>query len=125
LSGIIALIGVMNFINIMITSVCARRKELAMLQAVGMTGRQLKKMLIMEGMTYVGASIIIGLIVSIGTNGIVKNIAENMFYFISYKGTPIPIICIMPIFVVIGILVPVIAYRQVTKKSVVERLRQE
>ena len=125
LSGVIALIGVMNFINIMITSVCARRKELAMLQAVGMTGRQLKKMLIMEGMTYVGASIIIGLIVSIGTNGIVKNIAENMFYFISYKGTPIPIICIMPIFVVIGILVPVIAYRQVTKKSVVERLRQE
>ncbi len=125
LSGVIALIGVVNFINVMITSVYARNKELAMLQAVGMTGKQLKKMLITEGMTYVGSAIAIGLVLSICTGGSIKNAVRNMFYFIVYKNTVLPILCITPIFVIIGILVPIAAYHVVTKKSVVERLRQE
>ena len=40
LSFILGLIGILNFINTMITSIQARKNELAVLQAVGMTGRQ-------------------------------------------------------------------------------------
>lgn len=42
---IIGLIGVLNFANTMLTSIFTRRREFATLQSVGMTGRQLLKML--------------------------------------------------------------------------------
>lgn len=50
---IIGLIGVLNFANTMLTSIFTRRREFATLQSVGMTGRQLLKMLRREGCAYV------------------------------------------------------------------------
>lgn len=52
LCAILALIGILNFINSMMTSILSRYKELAMLQSVGMTGRQVKQMLMIEGIGY-------------------------------------------------------------------------
>ena len=48
--GILAAISVMNLINTMINSVHVRRKELGMMQAIGMSDRQLMKMLQLEGL---------------------------------------------------------------------------
>lgn len=49
LSVILLLVGVMNFVNIMVVNVNTRRYELAILESVGMTKRQIKRMLSMEG----------------------------------------------------------------------------
>ena len=46
ISVIIALVGVLNFINSMVTAIVSRKKEFVMIQSVGMTKRQLRKMLI-------------------------------------------------------------------------------
>ena len=43
ISVIIALVGVLNFINSMVTAIVSRKKEFAMIQSVGMTKRQLRK----------------------------------------------------------------------------------
>ncbi len=48
-SLIIGAIGILNFINAMLTSIISRRREFAMLQSIGMTNKQLNKMLILEG----------------------------------------------------------------------------
>ena len=45
LSVIIGLIGIVNFINSVLTSIITRQKEFAMLQSIGMTGKQQKQML--------------------------------------------------------------------------------
>lgn len=50
--GILAVISVMNLINTMINSVHVRKKELGMMQAIGMSDRQLARMLQMEGLFY-------------------------------------------------------------------------
>ena len=42
--------------------ILVRKREFAMLQAVGMTGRQLKKMLVTEGLLYAGATILLSLV---------------------------------------------------------------
>lgn len=55
---IIAVIGFMNLINTMITSIVTRKKELGMLQAIGLTGRQLTKMLAGEGMVFMAGTLI-------------------------------------------------------------------
>ena len=49
LSFIVGLVGVLNFFNAILTGILARRREFAVLQSIGMTGRQLKGMLIWEG----------------------------------------------------------------------------
>ena len=50
--GILGVISVMNLINTMINSVHVRKKELGMMQAIGMSDGQLMKMFQMEGMFY-------------------------------------------------------------------------
>ena len=49
---ILAAISIMNLINTMINSVHVRKKELGMMQAIGMSDRQLMKMLQLEGIFY-------------------------------------------------------------------------
>ena len=45
LSFIVGLVGVLNFFNSIVTGIASRRRELAVLQSIGMTGRQLQTML--------------------------------------------------------------------------------
>lgn len=49
---IVGVIGFMNLVNTMITSIITRKRELGMLQAIGMSNKQLVKMLQIEGMFY-------------------------------------------------------------------------
>lgn len=56
LSLIIGLIGVLNFINSILTSILTRKREFAMLQSIGMTTGQLKWMLIAGGLMYTAAA---------------------------------------------------------------------
>ena len=65
LCAILALIGILNFINSMTTSILSRHKEIAMLQSVGMTGWQVKQMLICEGVGYSALGLLCSLILSI------------------------------------------------------------
>lgn len=58
-------------------------------------------------------------------NLIIAEGIEQIFPFMSYHFTIIPIFVILPFFILIGILVPVASYRMAVKKSVVERLREE
>lgn len=57
--GILAVISIMNLINTMINSVHVRRKELGMMQAIGMSDRQLMKMLQLEGLFYTVGTLVI------------------------------------------------------------------
>lgn len=48
----IAVISFMNLINTMITSIAVRKKELGILQAIGLSDKQLARMLAAEGLVY-------------------------------------------------------------------------
>ncbi|HFL3586404.1 TPA: ABC transporter permease [Clostridioides difficile] len=58
LTGIIGVIGFMNLVNTMITSIVTRKKELGMLQAIGLTNKQLVKMLNSEAIYYTSGMMI-------------------------------------------------------------------
>ncbi len=55
--AIFGLIGILNLINTMINSVHVRKKELGMLQAIGMSGRQTVYMLQLEGLFYTAGTL--------------------------------------------------------------------
>lgn len=124
LCGIIGLVGVLNFFNAIMTSILSRLREFAVLQAVGMTNRQLKAMLIYEGMLYALGSIIISLVLSLVLSPLAGRLLENMFWFFSARFTIVPVLIVIPLFVLLGWFIPTMLYGQTTKRSVVERLRE-
>lgn len=124
LSFVIGLIGVLNFLNVNLTNIIVRKREFAMLQSIGMTGKQLKQMLATEGLIYALGSILCAVVILLFAKPILKDVIENMLWFCTYKTTLIPILCILPLFVLIGIVIPILVYRSVVKKSIVERLRE-
>lgn len=50
--AVIALIGALNLINTMYTSVVAKTRNLGVMRAIGMSGGQLNKMVLVEALTY-------------------------------------------------------------------------
>ena len=124
LSGIIGIVGALNFLNAVLTSILARKREFAVLQSIGMTGKQLKTMLVWEGIAYAGISILLSLVLSLGMSGIMKGAAEGIFWFFTYRFTILPVLCVAPVFLLMGVCIPLVVYRSVAKQSIVERLRQ-
>lgn len=120
---ILALIGILNFINSMMTSILSRHKELAMLQSVGMTGKQVKRMLIYEGIGYSVLGLLSSLILSVvGSLTVVRMMGAELSYF-TWHFTLLPVfLCIIPL-VLITAIVPFVCYNKMAQKTVVERLR--
>jgi len=123
LCAILTLIGILNFINSMTTSVLSRQKELAMMQSVGMTGRQVKQMLIFEGIGYSLLGLLCSLVFSIVASvTIVRAMGAELSYF-TWNFTLLPVaLCIIPLVAITGF-IPLICYKKMARKTVVERLR--
>ena len=123
LCAIIGLVGVLNFFNAMMTGILSRKREFAVLQAVGMTNKQLKTMLVYEGLYYALSSALSAFVLSLAINPLVGNLLENLFWFFSARFTILPVLLAMPIFALLGWLIPCMMYDNAAKCSVVEQLR--
>lgn len=121
---IVGLVGILNFLNAILTSIITRKREFAVLQSVGMTGKQLNRMLIAEGMVFAGSSVLITLLLTILMGPVTSSVLEGMFWFFSYHLTLTPIFVVAPVFLLLGAAIPLISYHYVMKRSVVERLRE-
>ena len=123
ISLIIALVGILNFVNAMVTAIVSRQKEFAMIQSVGMTKRQLRSMLIDEGLCYACstllASYILGALgVGFGVRMMVAGDWTATFHF-----TLMPLVFCTPILIAFAILIPYICFKNLEKQSIAERLR--
>lgn len=58
---VVALIGITNIFNTITTNMELRAPEFAMLQAVGMTGKEFRRMIWLEGLFYGGKALLIGI----------------------------------------------------------------
>ena len=123
LTGILALIGLLNLANTMTTSIISRRLELAMLEAVGMTKRTQINGMCIEGVLYAILTGIAGIILcSIFSAVLIKPFGAGMWYF-EWNFSLLPVAVVFPIMIALTLLLPVIIYKNVMKASVVERLR--
>ena len=124
LSFIIGLIGVLNFINSMLTSIITRRREFAMLEAIGMTKRQLRTMLLLEGLYYTaGVSVLTICLGTLSSVLLVRGLGQNLWFF-TYQFTILPFVITIPVLLLIGCALPYVLMGIVEKQSVVERLRE-
>ena len=122
---ILAFIGIMNFFNTTATSVISRKKELALLEVVGMTKKQISKMLVAEGFLYLGGAFMIAvLLVVVGAKQILINTLGTAFFFQLHL-TIVPCVLMIPILVGIAYVIPKYQFEKMSQESVVERIRKE
>ena len=123
LTGILALIGLLNLVNTMTTSIISRRLELAMLEAVGMTKRTQINGMCIEGVLYATLTGIAGIILSGLFSAILIRPLSHEMWFFDWSFSLLPVSVVFPIMIVLTLLLPVVIYKKVMSTSVVERLR--
>lgn len=125
LSGLLAVVGILNFLNGEITSILSRKRELATLRAVGMTGRQMKQMLAAEGIFHAllagGLSLLLGLTINV----LLATGAEKMLWFFTFHRNMWPVVAAEAAYLLLGALIPILVIRKTEKETIVERLREE
>lgn len=121
---IVGFVGILNFFNAIMTSILSRRREFAVLESIGMTRSQLRSMLIYEGMFYAFGAVVFSLVLVLIAGPVIGNMFEKMFWFFTLRFTIAPVLYAAPVFVLLGVLIPLMLYSSAGKASVVERLRQ-
>ena len=126
IGAVFALVGLINFINLVMTNIITRRHELATMQSIGMTNRQLRKMMISESFSYVLLAGIVGTLAA-GVLGmtLVRAFVENgpTSLMMTFQITLLPALIMLVLFLALAFIVPVVALRLFNNRSVVERLR--
>lgn len=123
--GILGAICIMNLINTMINSIHVRKKELGMMQAIGMSGRQLETMLQLEGLFYTLGTLIlsVGLGSLLGYPVFLWAKSEGMFNISRYHYPLTAAIVIAVLLFLVQILLAMVLSRSVKKESLMERIR--
>lgn len=121
---ILIFIGILNFINIMITGVNSRLKELAVLESIGMTKKQIKKMLTFEGLYYalitIGFILTIGMAIIYGVSELTKNIAD----YATFVFPTLPLISLIIVIFIVCLITPSLVFKISSKQSIIERIRE-
>ena len=122
-SGILILIGVINFINVMLTGIFTRRTELAVMESVGMTQKQVRRMLMLEGIYYAGITLALILTLGSGILYLVGFMTEKTADYAVYRYPWGWLAILSSLIFAICILVPILVYRVAAKESITARLR--
>ena len=123
LSVILLLVGVMNFVNTMVVNVNTRRYELAILESIGMTKRQIKRMLFMEGFYYWGVSLSLAVTIGTAIFILLYMIFSKVAYYAVFSYPFIPLVLVSGLVLLICLIVPIWVYKTDVNLPVVERLR--
>lgn len=122
---VLLVIGVLNFFNTSAVSVLSRKRELSLLEAVGMTKRQVRKMLCTEGCFYFLISMLLADTIGLPLMRlIVQRTAGRTFYFV-YHPSVLASFVALPVLAAIAFGVPWYHYRKMCRESIVERIREE
>ncbi len=125
LSAIIAVIGVLNVFNAILTGITSRRRELAMLQSIGMTAKQLRRMLVVEGLLYTLGAVVLATVLVLAISPFAGEAVGGIFFWFSYRPTYWPLLVAAPVFAAVGVLIPLASVHRMQRNSVVDRLREE
>ena len=124
MASILALIGIFNFINVISVKIISRKRELAILQTIGMSKRQVIQLLRCEGLLYgiitIFCSSTIGIMIVWGIFSVFKNIEPTAIFEYPLTHTLI----IYSIILFVCAVVPSISYKRICKEELTVRMKQ-
>lgn len=122
---ILGAVGVMNLINTMINSIYTRRRELGIIQAIGMSEKQLVRMMQLEGLFYTAGTLLVSLGVgSLAGYGVFLYAkADNMMNISVYHFPVVPAVLLALTVAVLQMLLTYAVSRNFRKMSLIDRIR--
>lgn len=123
ITAVLALICLLNYVNTTIGNIQSRMAEFSVMESIGMSGRQLTRLLALEGFLYAGGSLFVTLTAGAGA-------AYALHRIISYYGMgfllPVaPLLCAAAAAGIVCMAVPpFVYYLSGRKKSLVERMQK-
>lgn len=119
------IIGLLNFANMLVTKTMVRKKEFAVYQSLGMTGRQLQWLLLTEGLLHGTLLIVILLPVTFFVTwfGMPAVFSQLNTWCMTYHYTLAPLWVALLFILFLAVAVPLMCCRFIEKGSITERLR--
>ena len=119
---ILALIGIMNYVNTVIGNIQNRQVELAILESIGMTEKQINRMLVLEGVIYAVGSLIL-------TGTIGMGVTYLIFQAMNYRGIAftipmIPVLLLIVFIMFVCTVIPVLTSKILSNHvTTIERMK--
>ncbi|WP_228109900.1 ABC transporter permease [Terrisporobacter petrolearius] len=121
---ILIIIGLLNFINVMVTNVNVRLKELTIMESIGMTKKQIIKMLTLEGAYYAGITTLITCTLGMEVVYLIAQLTKQIADYAEFVFPTIPLLSLITLIFAVCLIIPSIVYKYSSKASVTERLRE-
>lgn len=124
IAALLVVVGLANFVNVMLTGVVARRNEFAIMESVGTTRKQIAAMLTAEGGIYAAVTAL--LIATLG-NAFLLLVASAVPHLADYAAFEYPLALVIGLtaaIFAICLCVPALAYKATSDGSFIERLRR-
>ena len=123
--GILGAICIMNVINTMINSVHVRKKEIGMMQAIGMSDKQLIKMLRNEGMFYTIGTLLLSITIGSILGYLVFLWAKDdgMFSIREYYYPGKAVLILVAVLIFVQFVLTLMIGKSIRKQSLIDRIR--
>lgn len=125
--AIVGLIGFMNLANTMIINITTKKQEYGVLQAVGMTNKQLNLGLQIQGLVFTMGTICVALVVGLPLGHMLFSYAKQkgIFGMNVYHIPVVPILVMVLLVGILQIILSCILSNNLKKETLVERIRYQ
>lgn len=122
----IGVFGIINLLNTLTTNVLTRKRELGVLQAVGLSGKQLSNMLLMEGLFYTICVLILSILFGTVIGYLLCTVFSSMSIFgrVTYHFPIVEMFIYFILMFVVQTLFSRLTIKQIKKQSLVEQVRE-
>ena len=123
LSIVLFLISVLNFINVIATEILRNMVNLSILEAIGMTKKNIKKYLVKKNLIYSLCGLVFSFIIMLLVDKYILIGFMEQTKWTSYKFVIMPLILVNLVNIIIGIIFTGKFYEKHSQNSLVERIR--
>lgn len=120
----IMMFSILSMMNTLITNIVTRKQELAMLESIGMSKSQIRKMLLGESLLLVIATV--GVTLTIGTlcgYFLCNMLYNNGMYYMSFKFPTVFTVAYVVVLTLVPLVITIASMKSFSKEALVERLR--
>lgn len=123
LSIVLFLISVLNFINVIATEILRNMVNLSILEAIGMTKKNIKKYLVKKNLIYSLYGLVFSFIIMLLVDKFILLDFMEQTKWTSYKFVIMPLILVNFVNIIIGVIFTRMFYEKHSQNSLVDRIR--
>ncbi len=120
----VMMFSILSMMNTLITNIVTRKQELAMLESIGMSKSQIRKMLLGESLLLVLATVGITMTIGVLCGYLLSSILyNNGMYYMQFKFPTVIALAYVIVLILVPLIITIASMKSFSKESLVERLR--